>query len=880
MPPRVSKQPASPASTAPDKTIAALYRNSSAESAPARSMRRRAEKPTEQATSSMPSSKKPITPFMPFSSVKAAVPAPQKKSAHHHDEHHTYWLTRLIDWGFYKLAFLMPLFFLPWTSDFLEISKQAVLVLIAGSVLVLASIDMVVRKRFFLKGSLLSIAVIIGWVGALVAAIFSRYPLMSFIGIEQQQSFSFLTCSAFAILFLVGINYVRKTTIPYLLTSFFSSTALVAVTGLMSLFGASPFFWIPNAETMSNTIGFTSLWAGFLGCSLVFAVATLIHYANSPLAAKRITVGLTLSSVASVAALILVDDWRVWAATFAGLFTVLLLSLVKLPQEKKLSWIALPTFLIVVCLGMFWLNLPKTVTIPMEVTPSIRNSAAITWNTLRSAPWTGFGQGTFAQSYSLFKPASTNNINQYQYWAATFEQSGSALLTKIANTGIAGIISLFGALVAVAWYSFRLFRTLPSEDPQFGIAMAAFGSLIAFSVLHVVHSASMATVFGMWLSLFVLGIIGARTLRYVPFDTSTLRFAFTTVGASALTVLSVFGMVGYGILFSADLWHAKALHADARLTEDMTRGKQPSRDDVNTLIESLDHAEDLSPLHHAYPRMKALVLAYKAANLAPGAESAQALEELKTVASDATETAQHAIDLNPKDVRNVMAGVRVYQTIAPFTQGTSDYIKQYLESALILDPSNPAVQYELGSLALSDALRQKETSADASDLLKKADEHLERAIGLKPDYAEAYLQMGVVRTHQNNKAEALRLFNVAMKYNVELTLVKSADAELFYSLGVAYRSIQEYPLALNAFQRAISLIPGHANSLYQIALINEDQGDMKAALQIIQYLLGADPKNVLLLQKEAELTVKMKAPAAPVAPAPGSSPSTTPADKK
>ena len=60
-------------------------------------------------------------------------------------------------WAIYLLFFLMPIFFLPWTTNLLEVNKQMLLVLLTVIGLVAWLGQMVVTKRLTFKSGWLNL---------------------------------------------------------------------------------------------------------------------------------------------------------------------------------------------------------------------------------------------------------------------------------------------------------------------------------------------------------------------------------------------------------------------------------------------------------------------------------------------------------------------------------------------------------------------------------------------------------------------------------------------------------------------------------------------------------------------------------------------------
>jgi len=115
-------------------------------------------------------------------------------------------LTRLTKVSLFTLAFLLPLWVLPFTQNILGYQKQALLVIFVFLALIAWLAQAMNRGEFSFRLSWLHVAVgiFVGVVG--VATIFSKWPYASFWGFPLDVSESFLTVFSFGLLYLLISN--------------------------------------------------------------------------------------------------------------------------------------------------------------------------------------------------------------------------------------------------------------------------------------------------------------------------------------------------------------------------------------------------------------------------------------------------------------------------------------------------------------------------------------------------------------------------------------------------------------------------------------------------------------------------------------------------
>ena len=149
-----------------------------------------------------------------------------------------------------------------------------------------------------------------------------------------------------------------------------------------------------------------------------------------------------------------------------------------------------------------------------------------------------------------------------------------------------------------------------------------------------------------------------------------------------------------------------------------------------------------------------------------------------------------------------------------------------LRDAALLDPSNPAIQHDLG-LACLEVGRVPESIAA-----------LQRAVACNPRYADAYFRLGIAFEKLGNTGGAIVAYNRATELLPSLT-------EAWFRAGALVETLGHRDEAIGCFRRAAAT--GSKTSFGRLgkarALLIEDRN--QEAEQVLRHTLALDPGNSL-----------------------------------
>ncbi|HEX4715529.1 MAG TPA: tetratricopeptide repeat protein, partial [Ktedonobacteraceae bacterium] len=119
----------------------------------------------------------------------------------------------------------------------------------------------------------------------------------------------------------------------------------------------------------------------------------------------------------------------------------------------------------------------------------------------------------------------------------------------------------------------------------------------------------------------------------------------------------------------------------------------------------------------------------------------------------------------------------------------------------------------------------------------EAIQHFERALQLKPDYAEACNNLGAVLADQGEMPEAVQYYKRALE-------LKPSYPNAHYNLGNALAHQGKLPEAIQHYERALQFKPNYAEACYNMGVALENQGKVSEAIQQFERAIQLRPDYV------------------------------------
>lgn len=334
----------------------------------------------------------------------------------------------------------------------------------------------------------------------------------------------------------------------------------------------------------------------------------------------------------------------------------------------------------------------------------------------------GSGFGTYGTDFARFKQATFNNS---PLWSLSFFKSSSFMLELLATTGMLGFMSFFFVI-------YKALRERPLY-PSLVLAVVAL-FLLPFSFVN-------TTLFFILIG-FLAAKIGAKhnqkvfdvELQLVAFKKGFISFEAPEEEKSSksillpvafLAVIAVFtaytGYLSFQYL-KANLLFQSSLIAAAQNNGSLTYQKQAE-------------ALALFPNNDAYQRLFSQTNLALANNLSAqipqdSSPSAETTQTIYTLIQQSINAGRTATTLSPQTALNWQNLSSVYRSLIGFGQNADQFALLTAQQAVALDPNNPQQYINLGGIYFQ---------LKAWD---KAAQQFSTAASIKPDYSNAYYNLG------------------------------------------------------------------------------------------------------------------------------------------
>lgn len=628
------------------------------------------------------------------------------------------------------LFFAFPLVITPSTTDIFMLPKQIALGAVFLLTLLLFGAKMISDGAVRLRRTPFDLPVLLFAIFTLLSALFSlnRYDsLIAFVPLL----FSVLT-------YFVIVNFARnKDSLLFLVYALIGAASVISLLSILSFF---KIYVLPFPFTKIQTF---SPLGSILDQTIYLAVITaLIGFFVLPIIKKGEQVfqknELNESTIALIAGFILVLGGLI--VTLYELFT-----------------------------------LQKPILLPLE-TGFQTAFAAISQDPGRTIQGLllGSGIGTYATDFTRFKQAAFN-ANQ-DLWSLTFFRSSNFVLELLATAGVLGVASFILLIVKIIKYN-PLSKAI-KENPIFASLLLLIVLSFIFP-LSFVNQAVLFLLIGLFASYealkshhkfydielnlvaFKKGIIASSPLdsNGQPLESVVKQDSMTNTKILPVFFFLIFaafvGMISfYAVRFvSSDIIFQNSLVAAAA-----NNGIQTYNDQTNAIR--------IFPYRDAYHRIYSqtnLALANSLAASQPkdSSPSAQVQQTIFTLIQQSINSARNATAISPLSVANWQNLASIYRGLIGFGQNAENFSILTSQQAIILDPNNPREYIDLGGIYYQlgqwdNAQRQFQIAVNLKPDFANAYYNLGHALEQKQDYQNALIQYQAVKTLIANDKEALK----------------------------------------------------------------------------------------------------------------------------
>ncbi len=747
----------------------------------------------------------------------------------------------------YLLAFLLPIFFLPWTSNVLDFNKQALLITLICVSLFAWLLEILISGKLKFNLSLVHVSIIVLFLVWLASTVFSTWRYGSFWGWPQLTSESLITLLCFTLLYFLVINIFEKKEIFHLITLLLFSSFLAIVFGTLQLFGK---FLLPFdfAKINSfNTIGGVNNLGIFTAVLLPLIIIFLAVSTK-----KYLKVFYIVMVIFAAVLLVLVNFPAAWWLVIVGSAMIIAFG----TQRRDLfdnRWLVLPMFFLALALffNLFNFQIPGTPSRPSEVFLTQKASFGISLQTLKDSPVLGSGPGTFVYDFSKYKSA---DFNQSSLWNVRFAQSGSRFFTVLTTTGVLGALSFLALIGFFMFYGIKflfkkpdeiqakksfhalnktmqdgaLSKTEEEQDERFfwNLGLGIFISFAVLSIGYFIYHSTLSLNFVYFLLIgSFISLLSPAKKEFLLKPSSLITLGVTF----AFTVVFIFGLgifILEGQRYFAEVNYSKGV-----------RAWQQGR--VTDSLDYLVKAARIGSKVDLYWRELSQIYLQNIGEVAGRTDlpREEITRRIQIFINNAVNSAKVATDVNPKNVANWSVRGFIYQNLIGVVGGTKDWAITSYEEALKLEPTNPYFPTQAGITLLKELdFLPQERAEEKQENLRKAQEQFQKAIELKSDYAPAHFQLAVVYQTQGKQGEAIRELEKAKSFAPE-------DVGLAFQLGLIYYQNKEFQKAQAEFERTVLLNPNYSNALYFLGLTYNQLGEKEMAIGTFNRVLALNPGN-------------------------------------
>ncbi len=758
----------------------------------------------------------------------------------------------------YIQIFLMPLFFLPFTLDVLDLNKQTLLLVFTFAAALTWTCGMMLGRRFAVRRGWVNVLPLLFLIAVGISAWHSSAAFLSWVGGSSQEYTSFLTIAGLVVLFYLVTNTLNSPrTHRFLHLLLISSGLIVSILAVLSLF-----------EFTQNTIGTLNATGIYLTIISIFCSSLWISHRKADSLLYEGALGVIEQIVilfvwiATFVYLLAIDYWLLWLLFVLGHVLLFAFVFFRAKDFSSVGRFVLPLLFAIAALPFwFWMPTPISAKLPTEISPSFAASTEISKRALEhSSSSFGSGPGTYVFVYAR---EHGSQVNQTDFFNTRFDRASSFYLTLLPTLGYLGMVALFVLLFALGVRS--VFHLIQEKSRSEWLStFVAFGAWLMLVVAGALYSFNLTL---MWL-LFVLSALLASQVLSKPTVPSQTQAAGVRLLSSVVVGIGSLAFL-IGIFFTSQRYVAETAFAKAVRSD---RETVP----LTEVVANLDRAATLNRYDDRFYRALSQALLLRVNEQLASVSSATELSNesrtyVQALVASAVNAAVRATDLSPNNALNWLMRGTLYRELINLVPNASTFAISAFEKTIELEPLNPSNWNELGITYLAAAERErpltaspdkevaKQAGALVADFMKKAERAFEKAIELKANYAPAHYQLGLAYERQGRLGDAIGKMESVARYNV-------SDVGVAFQLGQLYMRRSEkrdLARARGAFEYAISLAPSYSNARWFLATIYEQEGNINAAIEQLEKLRELNPDNQLIKSRLDRLVNGQTSPVAP-----------------
>lgn len=732
---------------------------------------------------------------------------------------------KLINFCLYALVLLTPILFSSLTSEAREFNKQsfiffAVVVMLGAWIVKILT----TRSMSWVRTSLDYILLV--YLGVyLLTSLLSVDKVSSFLGYYGRFTGSFISVLSLVVMYYLIVNNLKKESTVKRLTNFYLiGSALVLVYSFFQLLGA---YILPFAFTHDR--GFNPI-GSLVGLGIYAALSVVIvqwMFFIEPKRSKLKTLSLIVLMLVALAVLLLVNAFVAWLVLALAMVAFMAIAMaIAGEHQSSPTWFWKP--MIVLVIGVLFVAfqfLPSglnprnliNINLPIEIQLSNATTWRIVGNSMKSGPKTallGSGPGTTGIQFGRIKP---QELNKTIVWSLNFDRASSEVANIAIENGILGLLVF--ELASLLFLVYGLYFLLKkSAHLGWKYALGFFTLWLALYITHFFYFFNTTFYFLYWFSIAVFMAVSHMTnheeeQKDISFSSSP-RSALSWMFVSLLLLAALL----IGAFFQATIYGGELAYASGLR---LANQNNPNLSDIS---DKFNRAINLNPYRDVYYLAlgQTFILRAQQESAKPKPDSSV----IQNLMASLISTGQQAVAVSPAKASNWQALSQFYADIKPLASNADSYIISSLKSAIDNDPNNPALHYQLGQayFGASQVPDQQDKTKTKTDpeMVKNAENELNRALELKSDLPEFYIQLSRVLETDNKPEEARK------KMDEAASMFPSNPDVLFEDGRLAFNA-KDIDNAQTIFLNVVALSPDYANAHYSLGLIYQQKGEKDKA---------------------------------------------------
>ena len=742
-------------------------------------------------------------------------------------------LNSITKFGLYLAIFLIPIFYLPFTDEKLELNKYFLLYFLVFISLLCWLGRSILKKNFEIRRTPLDIPLLAIWFLYFLAALLSQDKFLSFFGDFSFLSLSFFGLTMFLVFYFLIVQNLSK------ISQILGAVYLFLFGGTLSaayflLFTFKLFVWPSFLPQFGLVSGSNTLFGVYLAVIFVISLAFLT-------VKKRefvLDVFFLLCALVALAALVVLGFKLVWIITAAAIFLMLVFFLTHTDKVRTI-WTSVAFTIFVISLLFMFLGVPKflTANLPLEVSLSSNVSWQIAADTITAGAKNflfGTGPGTFLFDFSQYRPIEFNNNFA---WNIRFRQSYNSAFDWLMTIGVLGSLAMLFLILMVlgliisTWLKHLLElrgkkKTVEAGEEAVGffhrsplIFWGLVGAWLTLLVSFFLINFGAAHWLAFWL---LLGLMVSASAHLAKIELPVWKFSLKTTPQYALAT-----SFGFILIFTAiivvGIYFGRYFAAEVLFVEALNKP-------LDQKISNLSKAVEWSPHRILFQLSLADAFLNKASEIA---NKTNDINQVAPFVSSAVQAAKNATDQSPNNVATWEYLSNMYASARAFAPEANNWTIGALEKAVALEPTNPTFYVALGNAKL---LEKRYTEAK---------EDFDKAISLKPDFLMAYARLAFLEEMKNNISGSIAVLEKGLNYGIQ-------DPDYVFQLGRYYFNRAQkgdYTLAEAAFRKSIILQPNYSDAIFSLGLLYEKVGNTGAALEMYRKVLDLNPGNTDIKKK-------------------------------